>query len=321
MRLVIEWAHRDYFPVFVYQRGTRGRVLVMGSLGDNARLLHLVRKTDQILCFTVGDYRQPEFEMMRRVAHLFDISLQRLVVLCNYPAQVTMAEAAGLRACYCNKNAFIDENTYRPQLIRKQFDAVSNARLVKSKRVWLAREIGNLAIVQGLCHERTEYDDPADIPHRYLNQDHLTPRALTRVLSASWVGLALSEAEGACRASSEYLLCGLPVVSTPSVGGRDIWYDENNSFVCDPTPVAVRKAVQHMIERQRRGDIDPRSIRDRHIAQALVHRKRFIAATENAFDDVGACADAAEVFQRQFTSTGVAPRYLPHDEIRRELQT
>jgi glycosyltransferase involved in cell wall biosynthesis len=319
MRLVINWAHREYFPVAVYQRAVGGRVLVMGGLADNARLLHLVRKSDQLVCFTVGDYREQEFEMTRRAIELFELEVAHVAVLCNYPAQVEMARSAGLRAYFCNHNAFIDESVFRPQLVQKRFDAVSNARLVKSKRVSLAREVSNLALIQGSRHERSEYDDPSEIPHAYLNQEHLTPRGVARVLSASRVGLALSEAEGACLASSEYLLCGLPVVSTPSVGGRDVWYDTDNSLICDPTPGAVRDAVDLLIARLSRGEIDPRAVREKHIARAEEHRQRFIDVTRQAFTAVAADADAEIVFRQTFVSKGITPRYAPLSELRPAL--
>lgn len=248
MRLVINWAHREYFPMRVYQRGEAGRVLVMNSLQDNVRLLHLVRKTDHVLCFTVGDYLVEDYEMIRRALHLFHLDVERFAMLCNCAEQVKMAEGAGLHAYFCNENAFIRDSLYRPQPMEKRFDAVSNARLVRWKRVHLAREVRNLAIIQGLRHEPGEYDDPAVIPHTYINSDHLTPQHVVRVLCASRVGLALSAGEGGCRASGEYLLCGLPVVSTPSTGGRDIWYDSDNSIICEPTPPAVREAVSTSTE-------------------------------------------------------------------------
>ena len=39
------------------------------------------------------------------------------------------------------------------------------------------------------------------------------------------VGIILSEVEGANYASIQYLLAGLPVVSTKSKGGRDVFFD------------------------------------------------------------------------------------------------
>jgi glycosyltransferase involved in cell wall biosynthesis len=58
------------------------------------------------------------------------------------------------------------------------------------------------------------------------------------------IGLALSTIEGSCYASTEYLLCGLPVISTKSVGGRQVWYDESNSIVVSPNGVELDKAIE-----------------------------------------------------------------------------
>lgn len=56
-------------------------------------------------------------------------------------------------------------------------------------------------------------------PCRYLDHDEVTD-----AIYKSCLGGIFSEHEGACYASTEYLLCGCPVISTPSVGGRDVWY-------------------------------------------------------------------------------------------------
>jgi hypothetical protein len=319
MRLVVDWAHRDHLPVAVFQRGRRGRVIVMSGLGDNLRILHLLRPSDHVICFTVGDYRAQTYRMMHRVVLTFDLDVERVSVLCNYPAQARAAESSGLMAHFCNKNAFINERTFRITPMEKRFDAVSNARLVRHKRVRLARLVENLAIVRGHEFEATDYDDPKLIPHAYLSHGVLSPREVVRVLSASHVGLALSSREGACQASSEYLLCGLPVVSTPSCGGRDIWYDDRNSLICEPKAEAVRDAVRDLIYRLRSGQLDSRAIRERHLEQAREHRRCFIRVLERAFDDVGADGNPAELFERSFDAPGIAPRYRAYRQICDEL--
>src|SRR5690606_17403710 len=249
MRLEIHWAIRDFFPVSVIREGTNGRVIVMGGLSENLRLLHLVRSTDHLICLTYGDYLQAEYSTMRQVVELFGLDVERVSVLCNYPAQVDMAQSAGMKAYFCNHNALINEHVMRPRILQKQFDAVCNARPWKAKRVRLARKVERLALIQGPYVTGTEAEDLSDVPYAYRNNGKLSLAGVAQVLSASYVGLALSAAEGACLASSEYLLRGLPVVTTPSRGGRDIWYDAQNSIVCEPNADAVREAVDHTIAR------------------------------------------------------------------------
>jgi MoaA/NifB/PqqE/SkfB family radical SAM enzyme len=320
-RLEVDWAHRDVLPVALYRVGSKGRLLTMRGLGDNLRLLHLLRDGDHVICFTNGDYQEPAYEMMRRVCEVFAFDVERLSVLCNYPAQLAMARRAGLTAHFCNANAFIDENVFRPVPMHKAFDAVSNARLIGSKRVRLANQVRSLAIIRGHRLESGDYDDPATIPHLYINEGPLSPRGVVRVLCASHVGLALSEAEGACLASSEYLLCGLPVVSTPSRGGRDVWYDENNSLICEPTPEGVSSAVRSLVARLQRGELDPSRIRAGHLAEAAAHRRRFVELTTRVFAQIGAADDAAQVFAAAFASPGILPPYKPYAELERALST
>ncbi len=320
MHLTIDWAHSEHFPVTLFCRGRWGRVILMSGLSDNVRMLHLLRPSDHVICFTVGDYGEGAYRTMRGMIRTFALDAERVSILCNTLVQVAIARDCGLKAEFCNKNAFIDEHLFRIQPMQKRFDAVSNARLAKPKRVHLARLVENLAIIRGHELEPTDYDDPERIPHAYISHRILTPREVVRVLSASRVGLALSSAEGACQASSEYLLCGLPVVSTPSTGGRDIWYGEHNSFVCEPNPLAVRDAVRHLIARLTAGKIDPHGIREHHLAQAHEHRRRFVEVLRRAFDDVGVQQDPAELLARTLRSPGIAPRYVSFRELCQALQ-
>jgi glycosyltransferase involved in cell wall biosynthesis len=84
------------------------------------------------------------------------------------------------------------------------------------------------------------------------------------------VGLCLSAAEGAMLASMQYLLVGLPVVTTPSMGGRDVFFDAENSITVEPEANAVAKAVAEWIERRP----DPRAIRGRALERVAEHRER-----------------------------------------------
>ena len=92
--------------------------------------------------------------------------------------------------------------------------------------------------------------------------------------------MILSAEEGACFASSEYLLCGIPVVSTPEKGGRSVWYDEYNSITCEPTEDAVRDAVQFFVKNPR----DPKIIRARHITKSKYYRAKFLCKLAELFD-------------------------------------
>ena len=92
------------------------------------------------------------------------------------------------------------------------------------------------------------------------------------VLNASRCGLALSAEEGAMYASAEYLLCGLPVVTTASRGGRHEFFHGDYVDVVEDTADAVAAGVARMIAR----DIDPNMIRKRTLLLMREHRGRML---------------------------------------------
>ena len=109
-----------------------------------------------------------------------------------------------------------------------------------------------------------------------------------RVLSRSRCGLLLSAAEGATNATMEYFLCGIPLVTTPAEGGREVMYDPRHVAVVEPDPAAVEAAVAAFQVHAP----DPLEIRAAALARARPHRARLIAwLSQIAGRDLGPLAD------------------------------
>jgi hypothetical protein len=176
-----------------------------------------------------------------------------------------------------NQNCFMDESVFglNPS-VRKRYDVLYNARRSQTKRHHLAREIGEhmkLALIYP-HHDKSWYDvSENELPkHTYHNKRNLSPPEITEVINQSKVGLILSAEEGACFASSEYLLCGVPVISTPSKGGRSFWYNDENSLIVDADPMAILIAAKSLIAAER----DPQRIRAAHLALMKSQRQVFL---------------------------------------------
>jgi len=206
------------------------------------------------------------------------------IYLCNDYNVYLDRLSLGINAHFINQNAFIDERRidYNPN-IEKEYDAVYNARLRPVKRHYLASEVGEqlrLALIVGHHTPGLGSVPESEIPKSvFMNKYQLMPETVSRILSRSKVGLILSESEGACFASSEYLLTGLPVVSTKSRGGRDFWYDDYNSIICDADPDSVLSAVNELLNDPR----DPKLIRESHIKKMYMHRQKFIERVYKPF--------------------------------------
>ncbi|NOJ99365.1 glycosyltransferase, partial [Corallococcus coralloides] len=144
---------------------------------------------------------------------------------------------------------------------KRQYDALYNAQLAPFKRHELARLVPSCAYVTKLFatwsselkrdqmrrfiqelpkgHEilnEIGIDDFVQLPHTTVNQ----------AMAKAHVGLCLSKLEGAMYASIEYLLAGLPVVSTSSKGGRDVFFHPDTTLIVNDDPHAVQEGVAAM---------------------------------------------------------------------------
>jgi len=104
--------------------------------------------------------------------------------------------------------------------------------------------------------------------HAAFNRTFIPPDAVRDVYQASRVALALSAKEGAMFASMEYLLCGLPVVTTRNRGGRNRYLTPQNSRFVAARPEAVARAVAEFVA----APPDPLSVREEVLG--LVRRDR-----------------------------------------------
>ncbi len=237
----------------------------------------------------------------------------RLVFLCNEEFQRAALQAAGVSALFCNHNAFCNENILHPDpAVPKKFDAVYNASMSPYKRHALAANIPTLALITyrnpAMLDPAYEQTVRAALPHAFWANDARDGATLNRsevvhILNQSRVGLCLSAIEGAMFSSMEYLLCGLPVVSTPSQGGRDVFWDDRFVIVCAPDPASVARAVEELKQRR----LDPAFVRSVTLERVAAHRQRLR-------DFLRPEVPSIEI---PWTPDGFPHRYLP--EVAREL--
>ena len=110
-------------------------------------------------------------------------------------------------------------------------------------------------------------------------------------------------------ASIQYLLAGLPVVSTPSVGGRDLFFGSDTALIVEPTVAAVRAGVAEMVRRQ----LPPTHIRQRALARVDEHRRTFIARVQRVYDEAGVRRSFAGEFATRFYNRLLT--YQRHTEV------
>ncbi len=204
------------------------------------------------------------------------------VMLASSEVESFLLSSRGVPTLLANELLFVDERAYRPLPVNPHasvYDAVYNARISPYKRHLLAADVRKLLLVYGytsaqdaahLEEVREKLSHAEFLNHRKGNGNYvsLNPQDVCAAINQARVGLCLSEAEGAMRASIEYALCGLPIVTTRSVGGRDRFFLGPHVEIVDDTAEAVAQGVERMLSQV----FDKMAIRN-HVAHMLAFER------------------------------------------------
>lgn len=206
------------------------------------------------------------------------------VYLCNEASESEILKQEGLSAYYCNQNCFLDETIYKPQYdAEKKFDAIYDAQIVPYKRHDLAIQVKNLALngyISSITEniEYTNYVRENFLNHHWFQNPFISKdkakfeeTEVCDFINQCKVGLCLSSAEGGMYASAQYLLCGLPVVTTKNIGGRNTFFHSDYALEVDEKPALVQEAVKDLIQRK----INPQFIRQKAVNIQKEHRQFF----------------------------------------------
>ena len=186
----------------------------------------------------------------------------RIIFLTNTRYEERLLFALGAESFFLNHNAFVDSDLFKPQFDiesanrSKRYLAVYNAQFLKFKRHELCVGLpqDRLALI-GYNFEAGYFDHVKSILPKacYLN---INPDGSTKwlmqpdvneVYNQASVALCLSDREGAMHASMEYLLSGLPIVTTVNKGGRDFFFDGRYVRWCNADAKGVVETV-HALE-------------------------------------------------------------------------
>jgi len=185
----------------------------------------------------------------------------RIIFMSNTQEEVDGLCRAGVEAKKFSHNFTVSKDVFHPiEGVERRFDAVYNAQIARWKRHELAQNINRLILIyynydgNGLDYFNylKETLKDADFANEHMTDpphSYLLPSLINQLYAQSGCGLSLSAEEGANFASIEYLLAGLPVVSTRNIGGRDEFFDSYNCLFAAENPVSVAEAVTEILGR------------------------------------------------------------------------
>jgi len=206
----------------------------------------------------------------------------------------------GYHAILCNQNCFIDYTKFTSFEDTKEYDAVMNCRPEMFKRPYLAENVENLAYIKGLTYGKRVLYDFNQLTCKFMNHTRIPMEEVMKIYNKSYCGLIFSESEGACYSSSEYLLCGLPVISTLSRGGRDTWYTKKNSIIVEADKDKIKEAVKLCIQNTEVNIFNSEEIRNEHIIFTNEMRNNFIECTRKLFNKHNILINAKEYWDKTY---------------------
>jgi hypothetical protein len=280
-------------------------VATWSSLGLPFGLLSMAGKLSEIslaaFVFPASSLEEPgaaEMLAQRYREYVSQHPNQFIRLVANTRGEQILLDQQGINSSIVNANCFMNETVFKPcPDIGEEFDAVYNGRLHPQKRHFLLHELNSVALV---FFRNYLTESPAQFHATYAQYRQSIPQAtfinpltvdgckympaaeVNQIYARSKVGLCLSAIEGTMRVSAEYLLAGLPVVSTRSKGGRDYFFDDDYCLIIDDNPRAVRDAVDALISRK----ISREYIRRRTLEKIRHERSRFAELVDGTIEQL-----------------------------------
>lgn len=287
------------FPFRLYFDHPKLRVFIIENIMHNwdwlSKVANHITERDFFYVYC-GWYHDEYFaETYSRILLELGLSKRQFYIMFNSVDEMNIFKKYGFYGELINHNCWLDWNQSMKIMsgTKKVFDAIYVGRRSAFKRHMLAKKVSNLAIIAGNNHG----NNISEIPNcKFNNEKPLTANEVCEKINQSKCGLLLSETEGACFSSSEYLLCGIPVVSTVCNGGRDYWYNSYNSIVVEPDEDEILEAVTYL----NNTSIDQEKIRNDHIELSIMQRQTFIDHLQKLFTQKGIELSADDYFREKY---------------------
>jgi len=298
------WKYKDYCLLMDYYTDRSIQILRIEGLEHNWDIFPHLTPSNYVFVLIGCMFAKWNFEFARNTLFTQNPTFPIENIILEAPDFDTMlwAKEYGFPYIFCNNNCWLDYNKFKIVAKEKEYNMVMNCRPERNvKRPYLAKNVRNLAYIKGNVFNKKDIYDYSELQCTFINKTRISPLEVVKIYNQSYCGGIFSAVEGACYSSSEYLLCGLPVVSTRGRGGRDTWYTLENSIIVDPDETAVAAAVERWITDKKEGRVNAEAIRQQHIDMSNQMRTNFNNAVQAIFDKYNIGRNAYDYFLKKYT--------------------
>ena len=221
----------------------------------------------------MNTYRPDPKWYSEQIKVIEDYKNVKIIFLVNDKIGLDITNKLGYSSILCSKNCFIDERIFFIKDISKKYDALMISQLMNFKNIEFSKKIKNLYIATYADRNKPHlYDFRPEVKHAKTNDKLLSCGEMNILINESSVGLSLSTSEGQNRATVEYSLCGLPIISPLSTGGRDLFYNKYTKIVELDSSV-IENEMKNILNEY--DSVDRNYIRKNTLDIITEHRQRF----------------------------------------------
>ena len=197
------------------------------------------------------------------------------IILCNSQREKTVCDKLKVYSAFVNKNCFLDESIYKiDESIQKEFDGIYSTSYNNRKRLDLCCNMNNVKVL--LNYKNSLIPNEALKSLNILNTETIPDNEVYKYYNKAKFGLCLITQDDSSNANAEYLLCGLPVISVESAGGRSVWYNNYNSIIVDPNKESLEKGIEVCLRKIESGKFNSELIRRKQIILMNEFKNKFI---------------------------------------------
>lgn len=225
--------------------------------------------------------------------NFYDIDSSKIIVLCNNIETCKILQKNNVKSFNISEYIFTDDDRYSILDEDKVYDCIFPGREVKGKGLFTSKYSSNIHIL----YKQNRFPFPtSEMPILY---------------NRSKVGLMTTESEGSCLSVGEMLCCGIPVVSVKinnslpnthfypnnseriyntydillpnTLGGRELWLNDNNSIFCNRSDDDIDLSISELIKR----DISSEFIRNDFLSKLYFERLKFLYLLKSIMSEIG----------------------------------
>lgn len=198
---------------------------------------------------------------------------EKCIFICNSKLEKKYCDDEKVFSCFINKICLLNENLFFiDENIKKDLLGIYSTSFSNRKRLNICKDINNISLLLDYKNGLPEFFNGINT----INENTIEIFDLYKYYNRAQFGVSLITQDSSSYVIGEYFLCGLPIITVASIGGKNIWTNKYNSVLVDATKESILKGIELCLTNIENGMFNSEMIRRRQLILMNDYRKKFI---------------------------------------------